>query len=102
MVEICEKVLDGFGMPAEWALGIVVPIFKGKDDIRNCSCYRAMKLLEYGMKVVGKRHSIIVSVYEMQFVFMPERGTIDAVFILRRMQEDYHAKGKSCICGLWT
>ena len=28
--EICEKVLDGFGMPAEWALSIVVPIFKGK------------------------------------------------------------------------
>ena len=27
---------------------------------------------------------------------MPERGTIDAVFILRRMQEEYHAKGKSC------
>ena len=25
---------------------------------------------------------------------MPERGTIDAVFILRRMQEEYHAEGK--------
>ena len=25
---------------------------------------------------------------------MPERGTIDAVFILRRLQEEYHAKGK--------
>ena len=31
----------------------------------------------------------------MQFGFMPERETIDAVFILRRMQEDYHAKGKT-------
>ena len=30
----------------------------------------------------------------MQFCFMPERGTIDAVFILRRMQEEYHAKGR--------
>ena len=30
----------------------------------------------------------------MQFGFMPRRGTIDAVFILRRMQEEYHAKGK--------
>ena len=26
--------------------------------------------------------------------FMPEGGTIDAVFILRRMQEEHHAKGK--------
>ena len=30
----------------------------------------------------------------MQFGYMSERGTIDAVFILRRMQEEYHAKGK--------
>ena len=30
----------------------------------------------------------------MQFGFIPERGIIDAVFILRRMQDEYHAKGK--------
>ena len=30
----------------------------------------------------------------MQLSFMPERGTIYAVFILRRKQEEYHAKGK--------
>ena len=30
----------------------------------------------------------------MQFGFVPERGTIDAVFILRRMQDEYHAKGQ--------
>ena len=54
MAEICQKVLDGFGMPVELALGIVVTIFKGKGDIRNCSCYGAAKLLEHGMKVVGR------------------------------------------------
>ena len=26
MAEICQKILDGFGMPVEWALSIVVPI----------------------------------------------------------------------------
>ena len=45
----------------------------------------------------------IVSVDEMQFGFMPERGAVDAVFILRRMHDDYHANGKlkgvhSCCC----
>ena len=30
MAEICQKVLDGFGIPAEWALSVVVPIFKGR------------------------------------------------------------------------
>ena len=38
-------------MPAEWA-SIVVPIFKGKGNIRNCSCHRSVKLPEHGMKIV--------------------------------------------------
>ena len=29
---------------------------------------------------------------------MPERGTIDAVYILRQLQEKCHAKGKSYMC----
>ena len=30
----------------------------------------------------------------MQFGSMPERGTINAVYIMRRMQEEYDVKGK--------
>ena len=41
-------------MPVEWALSIVVPIFKEKGDIRNFSCYRAVKLLEHGVSVVER------------------------------------------------
>ena len=48
MAEIC-RVMEGFGMPVEL---IVVPIVKGKGDIRNCGCYRAVMLLEHAMKVV--------------------------------------------------
>ena len=58
----------------------------GKDAIWNCCCYRAVKLLEHGMKVVRRvleqRLCRIVYVDEMQFDFMPESGTIDVVFIL--------------------
>ena len=39
-------------MSADIALNIVVPIYKG--DIRNCSCHRAVKLLEHGMMVVER------------------------------------------------
>ena len=39
---------------AEWALSIVVPLFKGMGGIRYCSCYRAVKLLGHGMKVVER------------------------------------------------
>ena len=44
--------------------------------------------------MLEKRFPRKVTVDEMQFDLMPERGTIDAVFILRRLQEEYHAKGK--------
>ena len=103
MAEICLNVLDGFEMSADWAISIVVPIFKWKGDIRNCSYYGAVKFLEYDMKVVErvfeKRLCGIFPVYEMQFDFMHLRGTIDDVFILKRMQEEYHAEGKKlCKC----
>ena len=71
----------------------MVSIFKWKGEIWNCSCYRAMKLLEYGMKVVER-------VLEKSYV-VPERRTVDAVFILK-MQEECHDYGKSCICVLCT
>ena len=35
----------------------------------------------------------------MQFGFVPRKGTIDAVFILRRIQVEYLAKQKKlCMC----
>ena len=54
MAAFHQRVLDGFGMPADCDLGIVVPIFKGKCDIRNSSCYGGVKLLEHEMKVVER------------------------------------------------
>ena len=39
-------------MPVQWTLGIVILIFKGKGDFRNCCCFRAMNFLEHGLKVL--------------------------------------------------
>ena len=98
MVELCQGVLDGRGMPDEWGLSAVVPIFKGKGDAMRCGAYRGVKLLEHAMKIVQKvlerRLRSMVKVDEMQFGFMPGKGTIDAVFILRRLQEEYLDKEK--------
>ena len=58
------------------------------------------------MKVVERvleKDCGIVTVDEMQISFMCVKGTIDAVFILRRLQEEYHAKGKKlymCLVAL--
>ena len=55
--------------------------------------YRGVKLLEHAMKIVEKvlerRLRCMVKVDEMQFGFMPGKGTIDTLFILRRLQEEY-------------
>ena len=50
-----------------------------------------LKLLDCGMKVVERimdkliRQS--VNIHEMQFGFMPGRGTMEAIFIVRQLQE---------------
>ena len=52
------------------------------------------KTVQYGGKGVLKRLHRIVSVDELQFGFMPVSGTIYAVFILRKLLDEYHVKGK--------
>ena len=42
-VELCQRVLDGKGMPDKWQTSVLVPFFKGKGDIRNCNTYRCMQ-----------------------------------------------------------
>ena len=54
MVELFQGVEDGKGMLDEWALGVVVLIFKGKEDAMSCRVYRGVKLLEHAIKIVEK------------------------------------------------
>ena len=36
MMELCQNVLDGRGMPDECKTSVIVPIFKGKGDVMSC------------------------------------------------------------------
>ena len=67
-------------MPEDWATSVAIPIFKGKGDIMNCVMHRGIKLLEHAMKIVEqvleKRLINIVRIDDMQFGFMPGKGTI--------------------------
>ena len=60
--------------------------------------YRGLKLTEHGLKVFERTMEnvlrSIVDFDEMQFGFMPGKGTNDAIFILRQLQEKHLAKGK--------
>ena len=71
--KLCQRVLDGKGMPEEWKTSVVVPIFKGKGDVMDCGAYRGVKLLEHAMKIVErvleKRIRESVKVDDIQFVY---------------------------------
>ena len=80
MLQLCQRVLDGKGIPNERKTSVVVPIFKGKGDVMSCGSYRGVKLLEHGMKIIERvlerRIRAIVDFDEAQFGFMPGKGTI--------------------------
>ena len=96
MMKLCQRALDRKGMLKDWKTSVMVPIYMGKGDVTNCSAYRKVKLLEHGMKnverVLEKKIRALVEVDDMQFGFMPRRGTTDALFIVKRMQKEYREK----------
>ena len=59
--------------------------------------YRAMKLLEHGMKLIERvferRVREKVKIDDMQFGFMPGKVTTHAICRVRQMQEKYGCKG---------
>ena len=61
--------------------------------------YRGLKLLGQVMKmlerILEKLIRGIVNIRKMQFGFMLDRGTINAIFILQQLQERYMAKNKT-------
>ena len=98
MVELCQRVLVRKEMPDEWQPSVLEPIFKEKGDVRNCNTYRGVKLLGHAMKIIERvlerRIRELGNIDSMQFSFMPGRGTTDALFVARRMQEEYRDKKK--------
>ena len=98
MMRLCQHVLDGRGMPDKWKTSVIVSIFEGKGHVMSCGSYRGVKLLEHVMKIVERvlerRIRTLVNLNEMQFGFMPGKGTVGAIFIVRRMQEEYQKKDK--------
>jgi len=93
-------------IPEDWKSSVILPIYKGKGNPMECGSYRGIKLLEHAMKVVEtldriSEHRIRqqIEVDDMQFGFMQGKGTTDAIFIVRQMQENFRVKGKKLYFG---
>ena len=98
MTDLINTIVKDGCIPDGWRKSILVPVYKGKGDPLACGSYRAIKLLEQPMKVLErvleKRNRCQVSIDNMQFGFMLGKGTTDAIFIMRQVQEKHQAEKK--------
>ena len=98
MKDLINAIICECTIPDDWLRSIIVNVFKGKGDALDRGNYRGIKLLDQGMKVLERvLEGLIrdrVSIDGMQFGFMPGRGTTDAIFIVRQLQERFIERKK--------
>ena len=98
VTDVCNAVVRDGKIPEDWCKSWMVNVYKGKGNALECNSYRGIRLLEHVLKilerVVEERVRRIVKIDDMQFGFMKEKGTTDAIFIVRQLQEKYRAKKK--------
>jgi hypothetical protein len=91
MTELFNKIIADGRIPDDWKKSLMVTVYKGKGDALECGSYRGIKLLEHAMKVfervTEKKLRNVVKNVEEQFGFQPGKGTTDAIFIVRQIQE---------------
>ena len=103
MTTLSQRILGGEDWPEEWKTSVVVLTFKGKGDVMDCRAYRKVKLLEHAMKTVERvlenRMRGLAAIDDMQFGSMAGKDTTYALFILRRIREEFRGKEKKlCKC----
>ena len=85
-------------MPNQWRKSVLIPLYKNKGDIQNCSNYRGIKLMSHTMKlwerIIERRLRLETKISENQFGFMPGRSTMEAIHLIRRLCEHYRERKK--------
>ena len=103
LVKFFNRLLRGEKMPDEWRRSVLVPLYKGKGDIKECRNYRGIKLMSHTMKlwerIIEARIRKEVTIAEQQFGFMPGRSTTDAIFCLRMLLEKWTEGQKAVHCA---
>ena len=96
--KLMNLIIHHHTVPDDWNRSFIINLFKGKGDSLDRGNYRGLKLLEVLQKVLERVLEVQIrsriSIDDMQFGFMPGRGTTDAIFILRQLQEKFIGKRK--------
>jgi hypothetical protein len=98
VTDLCNVIVKDGRIPSDWTKSWLMTVYKGKGDALECGSYRGIKLLDQVMKVfervIEARLRNRVTIDNMQFGFSTGKGTVDAIFILRRVQEKFLEKNK--------
>ena len=99
LYKLLNAILKGGRMPAAWRMSILIPIYKGKGDVLDCSNYRGIKLLSHTFKIweriIDGRLRGLVDISDIQQGFMPGKITTDAIFAVRQLAEKYREGRKN-------
>ena len=97
--DLIEDIISEGCISTDWQESFIVNLYKGKGDALNRGNYRGLKLIEQVMKMLERVVEGLVrqriEIDEMQCGFMSGRGTTDAIFIVRQLQEKHLAANKS-------
>jgi hypothetical protein len=98
LTKLFNLILRANKMPKEWRWSILVPIFKNNGGVQSYTNYRGIKLMSHTIKlwerVTEHRLRRLTSVTKKQFGFMPERSTMEAIFLVRQLMERYKEQKK--------
>ena len=96
--ELTEAVFSSGEIPADWEESYIQNLYKGKGEAIDRGNYRGLKLTDQVLKMVERvlESSIreMVNISGMQFAYVPGRGTTDAIFIVRQLQEKHIAANR--------
>ena len=94
---MANSLLDEKEMSQSWRMSEILPFYKEKRYAKCCGSYRSVKLLEHRMKflerIFEKWLRKQVEIDEMQMRYMPGKGTIDAIFLVKQMIDQYKVAG---------
>ena len=96
--DLATAIIRDGKVPTDWEESFIVCLYKGKGDAMDRGNYRGLKLTEQAMKILERIVDglirQVVSIDDSQFGFVPGRGTTDAIFVVRQLQEKYLAVNK--------
>ena len=102
--DLAAAIIRDGKVPSDWEQSFIFCLYKGKVGALERVNYRGLKLTEQVMKVLERIVNglirQVVSIDDSRFGFVPGRGTTDAIFVVRQLQEKYLAANKRLYMAL--